>query len=150
MSEDLGAAQGGSKIEGVEHDVIPDVITDVTPEETPEETVARETARSPRRAMCAATLSLQSVALGLTTPVMITVAGVPKATALLVGLGLAVLALLTAGMLRKSWGYHLGSAIQVASLGLGFVIDLMFVVGGVFAILWFGAIFLGRKTEREQ
>ncbi|WP_239455328.1 DUF4233 domain-containing protein [Nocardioides gilvus] len=121
-----------------------------TREETPEEIVARETAKSPRRAMCAAVLTLQSVALGLTTPVMITVAGVPRTTALVVGLGLAVLALLTAGLLRKSWGYHIGSAIQVASIGLGFVIDLMFVVGGVFALLWFGAVYLGRKIEREK
>lgn len=119
-------------------------------EETPEQVVARETAKSPRRAMCAAILTLQSIALGLSTPVMITVAEVPRNTALLVGLGLAVLSLLTAGLLRKSWGYHIGSAIQVASIGLGFVVDLMFVVGGIFALLWFGAIYLGRKIEREK
>lgn len=120
------------------------------PQETPEETVARETSKSPRRAMCAAILTLQSIALGLTTPVMITVADVPRNTALVVGLGLAVLALVTAGLLRKPWAYHIGSAIQVIAIGLGVVIDLMFVVGGVFAILWFGAIYLGRKIEREK
>lgn len=119
-------------------------------QETPEEVVARETAKSPRRAMCAAILTLQSIALGLSTPVMVTVAGVPTATALMVGLGLAVLSLLTAGLLRKSWGYHIGSLIQVAAIGLGFVVTMMFVVGGVFAILWFGAIYLGRKIEREK
>lgn len=119
-------------------------------QETPEEVVARETSKSPRRAMCAAILSLQSIALGLSTPVMITLAGVPTVTALVVGLGLAVLSLVTAGLLRKSWGYHVGSLIQVAAIGLGFVVTMMFVVGGVFALLWFGAIYLGRKIEREK
>lgn len=124
--------------------------TEIGRQETPEEVVARETAKSPRRAMCAAVLSLQSIALGLSTPVMITLAGVPTVTALVVGLGLAVLSLVTAGLLRKSWGYHLGSLIQVAAIGLGFVVTMMFVVGGVFALLWFGAIYLGRKIEREK
>lgn len=119
-------------------------------QETPEETVARETSKSPRRAMCAAILTLQSIALGLSTPVMITVADVPRNTALVVGLGLAVLALVSAGLLRRPSGYFIGSGIQVAAIALGFVVDLMFVVGGVFALLWFGAIYLGRKIEREK
>ena len=34
-------------------------------------------ARSPRRGMCAAVLALEAVTLGLTTPVMITIADVP-------------------------------------------------------------------------
>ena len=48
--------------------------------------------RSPRRGMCAAVLSLEAVTLGLTTPVMISVAHDDTSTALWVGLGLAVAA----------------------------------------------------------
>ena len=108
------------------------------------------TERSPRRGMCAAVLCLEAIALGLTTPVLITVADVATGTALAVGLGLAVACLVLAGMLRQEWGYLLGYAVQVAALGLGFVIGAMFVLGAVFAALWVTADLLGRRIERER
>lgn len=106
--------------------------------------------RSPRRGMCAAILSLEAITLGLTTPVMIAIADVGVATALSVGLGLMVACLLVAGVLRAEWGYLLGWAIQAAAIALGFVIPLMFVLGGIFALLWGTADFLGRKIESER
>lgn len=109
-----------------------------------------EQQRSPRRGMCAAVLSLEAITLGLTTPVMISVAGVDTATALWIGLGLAVSCILLAGMLRREWAYSLGWLIQGAAIGLGFVIPLMFVLGGIFALLWGSAYFLGVKIERER
>lgn len=116
----------------------------------PEGPAPHNTERSPRRGMCAAVLCLEAVTLGLTTPVMITIAGIPVGTALIVGLGLAVLCLLLAGMLRSPWAYWLGYAIQVAAIGLGFVIPMMFLLGGVFAALWAAADHLGGKIEREK
>ncbi|GAA4374986.1 DUF4233 domain-containing protein [Nocardioides caricicola] len=109
-----------------------------------------ESTRSPRRGMCAAVLSLEAITLGLTTPVMISVAGVDTSTALWVGLGLTAACLLLAGMLRREWAYSLGWVIQGAAIGLGFVIPLMFVLGGIFAGLWASAYFLGIKIERER
>jgi len=100
--------------------------------------------------MCAAMLTLQAVVLGLTTPVMISVASVSVGTALWVGLGLTVACIVTAGMLRRPWAYSIGWAIQVASLALGFVIPLMFLLGAIFAALWAGAYFLGAKVDRER
>jgi len=100
--------------------------------------------------MCAAILSLEGITLGLTTPVMISIAGVDTSTALWVGLGLAVASLLLAGMLRGEWAYALGWVLQGAAIGLGFVIPLMFGLGAVFALLWGTAYFLGRKIERER
>lgn len=109
-----------------------------------------ERQRSPRRGMCAAVLSLEAITLGLTTPVLISIADVAVATALAVGLGLMVACLLVAGMLRSEWAYGLGWVIQAAALGLGFVIPLMFVLGAIFALLWGTAYFLGRKIEQER
>lgn len=106
--------------------------------------------RSPRRGMCAAILALEAVTLGLTTPVLVTIADVPLGTALAVGLGLMVACLVVAGLLRAEWGYALGWAIQVAAIGLGFVVPMMFGLGAVFALLWGTAYFLGRKIERER
>jgi hypothetical protein len=112
--------------------------------------VTDERGRSPRRGMCAAVLSLEAITLGLTTPVLISIANVDVGVALLVGLGLAVLCLLVAGMLRSEWAYALGWLIQAAAVALGFWIGLMFFLGGVFAALWATAYLLGRKIERER
>jgi hypothetical protein len=109
-----------------------------------------EEQRSPKRGMCAAILSLEAVTLGLTTPVMINLANVPWRTACWIGLGLCVACLVLAGMLRSEAAYVVGWVIQVAAIGLGFVVPLMFVLGAVFALLWGTAYFLGRKIERER
>ena len=100
--------------------------------------------------MCAAILSLEAVVLGLTTPVMINLANVPWRTACWVGLGLCVACLLLAGLLRWELAYAVGWLIQVAAIGLGFVVPMMFVLGAIFALLWGTAYFLGRKIERER
>ena len=112
--------------------------------------VPANTERSPRRGMCAAVLSLEAIALGLTTPVMITIADVDTSTAVSVGLGLAVVCLLLAGMLRAEWAYVVGYVVQVAAIALGFVVPVMFGLGAIFAALWAGADLLGRKIERER
>lgn len=106
--------------------------------------------RSPRRGMCAAVLSLEAITLGLTTPVMISVSDVGAGTALAVGLGLSLACVLLAGMLRREWAYAAGWAVQVAAVGLGFVVSMMFLLGAIFALLWGTADFLGRKIERER
>jgi hypothetical protein len=107
-------------------------------------------ARSPRRGMCAAVLSLEAITLGLTAPVMITLTDVSTPTALALGLGLAVACLVLAGLLRSEWAYAAGWVIQVAAIGLGFVVPMMFLLGAIFALLWGTAVFLGRKIERER
>jgi hypothetical protein len=100
--------------------------------------------------MCAAILSLEAIAIALSTPVMINLAGVPWRTALAVGLGLCVACLLLAGLLRWEAAYAVGCVIQVAAIALGFVVTMMFVIGAIFALLWGSAYFLGRKIERER
>ena len=100
--------------------------------------------------MCAAILSLEAIVLGLTTPVMINLADVPWRTACAVGLGLCVACLVLAGLLRWEMAYAAGWVVQVAAIGLGFVVPMMFVLGAIFALLWGTAYFLGRKIERER
>ena len=106
--------------------------------------------RSIKRSMCAAILILEAVVLGLTTPVLISVESVATSTALWVGLGLTLACVLTAGLLRHDWAYWLGSTIQVAALGLGFVISMMFFLGAIFGALWAAAYILGVKVDREK
>ena len=61
-----------------------------------------------------------------------------------------VACLLVAGMLRSEWAYGLGWAIQVAALGVGFVVHTMFFLGAVFLALWATAYVLGRRIEVER
>lgn len=106
--------------------------------------------RSPRRMMCAAVLGFESIVLALATPVLITVEDISKTVSLSIGLGLAVGALLIAGLLRREWAYLLGFALQAATLALGFIIPVMVVLGLLFAALWTAAYLLGKKIERQQ
>ncbi|WP_344766590.1 DUF4233 domain-containing protein [Aeromicrobium panaciterrae] len=102
------------------------------------------------RGMCAAMLSLEAIILALAVPVMISVEDVSTPLALSLGLGLAALCLLTAGALRRPEAYVLGHLIQVGAICLGFLVPVMFFVGVMFAALWFGAYFLGRKIEADK
>jgi hypothetical protein len=102
------------------------------------------------RGMASAVLALESVVLFLSTPVMIQVSDVSSGPAIAAGLGLAVLALAVCGLLRHRWGYAVGSLLQVAAVGLGFVVPTMFVLGVIFAALWTAALVLGRRVDAAK
>ena len=53
-------------------------------------------------------------------------------------------------MLRRRWAYAAGWVVQLASLGLGFLVHMMFVLGVIFLVLWWGAMALAAKIEREK
>lgn len=106
--------------------------------------------RSPLRGMCAAVLTLEAVTLGLTTPVLVTVADQPLPVALTIGVGLLLLCLVAAGALRHRWAYVLGSAIQAGAIAVGVLVPAMVFLGVIFGALWTAALLLGRKIERER
>lgn len=64
------------------------------------------------------------------------------------GLAVAVLAVLAAGLITRPYGVALGWVVQVLILACGVLSPWMFVVGGIFAVLWWAAIHFGRKAER--
>lgn len=102
------------------------------------------------RSLASIVLGFEAVVLALVTPVMISVADVSTSTALVVCLGLAVAAVVAAGLLRNRIGYVLGSLVQVGALGLGFVVPVMFVLGAAFAAFWCLAIHLGRTMDATR
>jgi len=106
--------------------------------------------RAPKRALCAAMLALEAVVLALSVPVMISVEDVDTGLAVGLGIGLAVLCVLTAGLLRRRWAYLLGHAVQVGVICLGFVVPAMFLVGAMFAALWALAYLVGRRIEADR
>ena len=58
--------------------------------------------------MCAAVLAFECVVLGLSSIVLITIEDISVPTGLAIGLGLAVAAILIAGLLRFEWAYYAG------------------------------------------
>jgi Protein of unknown function (DUF4233) len=70
-----------------------------------------------------------------------------SATALWIGALIAILCLLTAGMMKTMRGWYMGSLIQLALIGYGVVIPLMYFMGALFAGLWIAAFLIGRKGE---
>jgi len=70
-----------------------------------------------------------------------------SALALSIGGAIAILCLLTAGMMKKRTGWILGTLLQVGLVAYDVVVPLMYFLGGLFAALWVIAYFLGRKGE---
>src|SRR5882757_9985597 len=102
------------------------------------------------RSLASIVLGFEALLLALVTPVMISVADVEPGTAVPVCVGLALLAIVAAGLLRSQVGYIIGSVIQVAAVGLGFVVPVMFLLGLAFAAFWVMAIVLGRRIEEAK
>ena len=69
-------------------------------------------------------------------------------TAVFIGLALAALLVASIGTLRRPWGPWWGSILQVVVVAVGFWVPLMFIVGGIFAVLWFFAVRLGTRVDR--
>ena len=68
----------------------------------------------------------------------------------LVGGGLSVVLILLSGLVSRPGGYALGWVAQGLVLAGGLVVPMMFVVGGVFVVLWVVALRLGGRIDRER
>lgn len=68
--------------------------------------------------------------------------------AYLLGALLMLAMLFAIGTLRKPWGVAVGWILQVLMLAFGFVVPVMWIIGGIFAVLWFLAVRNGRRVDR--
>ena len=69
-------------------------------------------------------------------------------TAVIIGIAIAALLIASIGVLRRPWGAWWGSVMQVVVVAIGFWVPLMFIVGGIFAVLWYFAVRLGTRVDR--
>jgi hypothetical protein len=102
------------------------------------------------RGIAAAVLVFEGMVVFFATLVALDLSDVDDATLWWTGGTLAVACVLAAGLLGRPWGYLAGSALQVLVVAAGFLVPAMFVLGLVFAALWFLALHLGRKVARMQ
>jgi hypothetical protein len=102
------------------------------------------------RGIAASVLVFEGLVVLFATLVALDLSDVDDATLWWTGGSLAVACVLAAGLLGRPWGYQVGSALQVLVIAAGFLVPAMFVLGAVFAALWFLALHLGRKVARMQ
>ncbi|WP_026876484.1 DUF4233 domain-containing protein [Jiangella gansuensis] len=101
--------------------------------------------------IAATILSVEAFVVILAVPVAINISDVSTGTAWLAGIGVALLCIAGAGMVRRGRpGYVVGSAAQVAALATGIVVPAMLVLGGIFALMWFVLLRIGPEVERAK
>lgn len=73
-----------------------------------------------------------------------------SASALALGGVIAALLVVAVATLRRRVGWILGSGLQIAMIGYGFVVAPLFFLGSLFLGLWVAAIIVGRKGEAAR
>jgi hypothetical protein len=66
---------------------------------------------------------------------------------LVVGIGLGVLCIVAAGLMRRPWGVTLGWVVQALTLLSALVVPMMFVVGLFFLALWVTCLVKGAQVD---
>lgn len=70
-----------------------------------------------------------------------------ESSTLIAGSVIAILFLLTPGLLKKKFGWILGSLLQFAMIAYAVVVPSLAIIALIFAGLWIAAIVVGRKGE---
>jgi Sec-independent protein secretion pathway component TatC len=112
--------------------------------------VSQPRQRSARRQFAATMLVLEAFVVLFATLVAFGLRVAAPGQVWLVGGALALALVLAAGVLRRPGGYVVGSVLQVAVVLAGLAVTLMYVVGGVFAVLWVVSLRLGARIDRER
>ena len=69
------------------------------------------------------------------------------ALALAIGSLISFLLFINAGLMKTMRGWIIGSVLQIAMIGYGIVVPMMYFMGALFGGLWACAFFIGRKGE---
>lgn len=98
--------------------------------------------------VAATLLALEAVVVLLAIPAAVSVSEVDATLAIPVGAGVAVGLVVGAALVRKGRiGYVIGSVMQALTVATGFVVTVMFFLGGLFAVLWLVLLRLGPRVE---
>lgn len=107
-------------------------------------------ARNPMRSALMSVLVFEVIVFWLGFAGMVQVSDVAPGTgAAWTGVA-TLLVLLGAVGLRRGWGYHPAWAGQVAGVALGLLTPWMFIMGGVFALIWVMSFVLGKRLEANR
>jgi len=102
------------------------------------------------RVLGSTVLVLEVLVVLLAIPIAINVSDADAILALVMGIALAGLLILSVGVITKPIAVPLVWVLQVLVIGSGFVVPTMFFVGAVFALLWFYAVRNGQRVDRAR
>jgi Protein of unknown function (DUF4233) len=103
------------------------------------------------RRLLSSVLVFEAIFLILAIPVAVTIEHLDHGVAFGVGGGLALLAVLLAGVIgRFRWAMVIGTVLQFAIIAAGVEIPALYVLGVIFCALWFGGIYLADKLEQPN
>ncbi|HEX6450269.1 MAG TPA: DUF4233 domain-containing protein [Trebonia sp.] len=103
--------------------------------------------------LCGTVLIMEAVVVLLAIVPSIQLEHVSGSTAGAVGGAIAVVAIILSGLVgrpRMGWALYAGSVLQILVIASGVLVPAMYILGVIFALLWFTGIWLARKVEREQ
>jgi hypothetical protein len=103
------------------------------------------------RRLCGTVLGMEAVLVALCIVPAMVLQHVRGAVAGGVGGGIAIAAIVLAGLVgKRSWALIAGSILQLVVIAAGVVLPAMYVLGVIFTALWFGGIKLARKWEATE
>jgi len=96
------------------------------------------------------TLLLEAFLVGFATLVAFGLRVAPPATVWTLGGVTALILVLISGYVGRPGGYVAGSLAQLAVLGFGVLVPMMYGIGAVFVVLWIVSLRLGGRIDRER
>lgn len=94
-------------------------------------------------------VAFEVIVFGLAIFVMTQVSQVPVGLAVALCSVSALVALASAATLRRPLGQVLGWLAQVMGVALGFFTPAMFIMGGIFSLLWLTCVVLGKRLDAQ-
>jgi hypothetical protein len=110
--------------------------------------VRRDAVKGKRR-LTSSVLAMEVVVFWLAIIVAAVQTNVPVVASVIVGGALAVGCLVIAARISRPWAYPAGGVLQALAILSGIVVHTMFIVGAIFAALWWVAIRLGNKAAAQ-
>jgi hypothetical protein len=99
------------------------------------------------RTLCSSTLISEVLVIGLAALVAVRLTDTSATTIWAVSGTAMVLCLLLCGLVTRPGGVQFGWALQIALIASGVVVPAMFVLGVIFAGLWWASVHFGRKVD---
>ncbi|MBL1288652.1 DUF4233 domain-containing protein [Streptomyces sp. NPDC057699] len=102
------------------------------------------------RTLCASTLIGEFFVIGFAGLVAMKSDDLSMATVWTVcGIGM-LLSVLLCGVITRPGGVQLGWALQILLVLSGFVVPMMFILGVIFAALWWASVHYGRRIDEAK
>ena len=105
------------------------------------------------RRLCGTVLGMEAVVMLLTIVPTMKFEHISGSVAGGVGGGLALIALLLAGMVGRAgmgWALVVGSVYQILVISAGALLPALYVLGAIFGALWATGIWLARRLEQQM